>query len=242
MNFKTKITILLIVIFLNGCAIKGVNTLAEIKEPKKILVFSSMGDDYELMHIGTTIFTNKYKTIDVSDWQIDTTIEEKVSEFNLDDRFQLVSQDLSSIKQGMNKLSNRTWSENIDFNGYEDKIFSYALKDKFDMILFVKSYETEDPVFFTGLYVDGYGIYKRSLFGSKNAKYYAISSVSLYDVETRKRVAGTMRTMTDFTIKYNDIKGVESIDYSSITEDKLIMFDLLLEGIRLQLIDLGMIN
>jgi|GEM_PF-2369681 len=242
MNLKIKVTFLLTLLFLNGCATQGVKTLAAIDETKSILVVSSMGDDYELMHIGTTIFTNKYKTIDVNDWHLDSAIEEKVSEFVVDDRFKLSSHDLSLIKNDMDKLENGEWSGNIKFKGFDEKIFPYALKENFDMVLFINTFQREDPVYYTGLQVSGYGLYKRSLFGSKSGKYYAISSVSLYDTKTREKVAGTIKSMSIFTPKYDNVKGVESIDYKAISEDKNIMLELILDGIKYQLKDLGIMN
>jgi len=242
MKFQVKIILLLMAFLLNGCATQGVKTLAAIDETKKILVVSSMGNDFELMHIGVTIFSNKFKTIDVSDWRLDAVIEEKVSEFVTDERFNLVSQDISSLKNNMEKLENSFWTGNIVFKGFDNKIFPYALKENCDMILFVNSMEIEDPVYFTGLMVDGYGLYKRSLFGKPSGKYYAISSVSLYDVETRKKIAGTNKTMSYFTNKYLDVKGVEPIEKSDVSEDKSLMLNLMLNGIKHQLRVLGMMK
>ncbi|MCX7554854.1 hypothetical protein OS175_13320 [Marinicella sp. S1101] len=242
MKFKLKIILLLMIVLLKGCATQGVKTLAAIDETKRVLVVSTMGDDYELMHIGFTVFSNKFNTIDVSDWQIDDVVEEKVSEFITDERFELVSHDISSLKNNMEKLENSFWSGNIVFKGFDEKIFPYALKENFDMVLFIHSVVTEDPVYFTGLNVGGFGLYKRSAFGRPSAKYYAISSVSLYDATTRKKIAGTMKTMSNFTTKYHNNRGVETIGYSDITEDKNVMFELILNGVKHQLKVLGVMK
>ena len=212
----------------------GVKKLQTIKDNSKVLIVTSLGNEFLLQHIGFTIFSNDYNNISVEEWDIDSIIENKVAKLKFIDKFDVVNEDLTEIKKDMEVLTKSFWTDGVVFKGFDDKIFPYAKNNNYDLILFINSYETEDPVFYTGLHLEGFGLYKRKVLGEITSKYYAMISSSIYDVNTRKKIAGSSRTRDAYISKYNQSKGVESISYDDITEDKDVIISLIMNSLYTQ--------
>ena len=242
MKIITKIFILVSILSLSACVTSGSKKIQAIKKDNKVLIVSSMGNDYELLHIGFTIFSNDSNTLNVEDWNIDSIVESKVANIKVIEKINFVNVNLSSLKNNMTKLSKDYWTDGVAFKGFDDEVFPFARNENYDLILFISGYSSEDPVFFTGMNLDGYGLYKRKIHGKPYAKYYAMVSTSLYDVETRKKIAGSSSSKSAFTEKYNMTKGVETIDHETISKDKDIIISLIMNSIYSQFEVLGMLK
>ena len=241
MNTLSKVTILVIITILSGCAGMGAQKVLELEDNQKILVISSMGNEFDLLSVGTTVFSNESKSIPVNGWYVDDHIEKSISELSEKSRFDIKSQEILPLKNPPPVFMTSLWTLQIDFNGIKDHIFSFAKEKEYDLILFVNSFEDEDTIFGTNQYYSGYGLYKRTFLSSSRTVIYARVSVNLYDVNTQKKVTGTWDTISRPCSDYISYEKLSSLTDKQISDNEKKVKSLIKESIIGQLKELNIL-
>lgn len=187
-NIITLVTFLII----SGCAAVGVENVKKLDSGQKITVISLMGDEFIIKTIGTTVFQNSEKRINVGDWGIDKYLEnESVNSGNETSRFKFIPIDMTSIRSKPGKVKNNSWDNNLVFQNGKGFIQDIVKQQNVDLLVVIAPQVTSDQFFNTNQYVAGYGVYQRSFFGVNNAVNYTILQMALIETKTGNQIART---------------------------------------------------
>lgn len=140
----------------------------------RIGVASELTDHFHLIHIGITIFGNKYSIESVPDWKIDEHAEAVLSmELSKSDRFS-VGTVSGSFLRNVDKYD-------IDYAA----LFSAAADQGFDTIVVARPAIYDNQPFIKG----GYGFYERSTVRGKTRCAYSLFVLEVMDVASQKELA-----------------------------------------------------
>lgn len=209
-----------ICILLSGCTTVDVSSLGD---GNRILIVSKIDDTYNVIYVGTTVFTNKSKTIDVSDWNIDNFVASELEKIISKSRFQPVT---LNDKSEAPAISIDPWTNEIDFNGNVDKYRKLAKSVNADTMLFLLPLEYGDPFYGTNQRIAGYGYYQKPYSFGINAVNYSRISAIFVDVKSLKQVAASHNSLfikTDVEFKEDEIDfSKKDADNSKHRIEKLI--------------------
>ncbi len=181
---KVLICVLLIM-FIQGCANTQGIASKEVPVDGKILVVSKMGDDFSVQKVGLTVFNNSKFKVDVSSWAIDDFIQEQVKS---------KLSDFYSVEFNSDLSHRVSHPEDNFFTGYPYPLKQAnglldMQKEGYEYLLLITPVKIQDIYFQTNQYVEGYGIYERSLFGNTNSLTYAQVSFSLFELSSGSFIA-----------------------------------------------------
>ena len=186
-----SITCLLTALTISGCAAVRPDFLPETMTGKTLVVMSTVGNQMRLQHIGTTIFQNEYDFHDVTDWDVDTTLERIASELILRDGRFSVRTAAHEGSRAMLEGVGRDWT-NTPIYGYgerKEKTRRAARQEQAELVLLLAPMKLYDVFFQTSEFVPGYGIYQRSFLLTKTRHVrYATLQMVLYDGETGEEI------------------------------------------------------
>lgn len=205
-----RIVLLVFIILLNGCTTVDVSSL---EDGNRILIVSTIGDTYNVIYVGTTVFTNKSKIIDVSDWNIDNFVASELEKIISKSRFQPV---VLSDKYEAPAISIEPWTNEIDFNGNINKYKKLAKSFNADTILFLFPLEYGDPFYGTNQRIAGYGYYQKPYSFGVNAVNYSRILARFVDAKSLKQVAASHSSLF---IKTNVEFKEDEIDFSKNDAD-----------------------
>lgn len=173
----SKIGVIVCLVFsLVGCAgmIRPVSE-ENLAVMKNVGVASALTDDFHLIHIGTTIFSNKYHTGSVPNWRIDEFVTTTLAaELSKTKRYKV------GIMEG--NFSRKTKYENdVDYK----ELARAAREQGFDTAVLVRPTSYDNAPFHKG----GYGFFERTFFGSSDRCVYSLFIVEVFDIKTEKELA-----------------------------------------------------
>ena len=164
-------------IALSGCSAlnikRGVSD-EDLANTKRVGVVSLLGNQFQAVSIGTTVFTNNSFSFPVPDWNIDkTALEEALTLLRRNARFKS-----DSVATGGLSID--------QLNANEGKqLWEAAERQKFDRLVILRPGVSSNDPFFK----PSYGYFERSFFGSHFRCIYAAYIVDVYDVPTRRPIA-----------------------------------------------------
>lgn len=164
-------------IAVSGCAslnIKRPVAEEDLSKTKRVGVVSILGNTFNGVSIGTTVFNNASFSAPVPEWSIDSYA--------------------ASVALGLLRSNRRFESGALDRGNLsaEDaradggkRLWEAAEKQGFDKVLLVRPGVSDNYIQFR----PGFGLYERSMLGSSRRCIYAAYVVDVYDVATRKPIA-----------------------------------------------------
>lgn len=146
----------------------------DLKKTRRVGVVSALGDTFNGVYVGTTVFTNKTFTAAVPEWSVDKyAVGEAIALLRGNGRFESAELDRTGLS-----------SDQLRADGGK-RLWEAAEKQGFDKLVLVRPGVSDNFPFFT----PGVGFYERSMFGLVQRCVYAAYVVDVYDVATRKPVA-----------------------------------------------------
>ncbi|GDY28347.1 hypothetical protein AHAT_42370 [Agarivorans sp. Toyoura001] len=173
------------IMLIQGCASTQGIASKEVAAKSKIFIASQLNNEFNFQVTGTTAFQNKKFAANVEHWELNSHVENRV---------------INQLKgvyspQTYNQINDQLTIPSDNYlTGYSNAMTSenglnILKKQGFDYVLFITSIDFQDAYYQTNQYVEGYGIYNRSFFGSDNKIVYSQISFTLFDVNTGKFLA-----------------------------------------------------
>lgn len=174
---KIIFTILIAAVALSGCVMRGPISPEYPLQHKKMAVVSELGNHFQYVTVGTTVFTNNITKADVSDWKIN---------------HQTASHLVSKLQQRnipANEIESDFFTAMDDGSPYtigtvKDKVITKVKSMGYQSLLLVRPTTSENFPFFR----PGYGLNTRYFFGSPKSCIYAMYILELYDLENDKSI------------------------------------------------------
>lgn len=218
MNIVFKLAFLAIVgLSLNGCALTPEEKMATYKSGGKLVYLSLLGDSFDLSVTGTTVFNNDSNPIDVSDWKIDSYIQQAVIESSKGSQFSF--QTIEGLDyEKISRIKRQTAEPDI--------LMPEAKKQGADFLVVVapkyQGFTHQGDLFNNPVtqYLSGYGLTKLSKFGNeRNTSIYSSSKTYIYDLNTMEEIGSKQTVGVRFSkvmhntkfdsVKASDIEGVK---------------------------------
>lgn len=191
-DLMAKFVGILLSLFLFGCATVGVEKVEQIKPGTKIVPLSFMGDKLAILHIGTTMFQNERRDVELPLWQIDKYTEAAAARAIREaGRFSAEPVDTATARIGAGKLGYGSWTNTAVFEGGTESVTRLAKNAGAEYVLVFGPTQLGDPFFGTNQAFSGYGIGQRSFLGLERAVNYLTMRVVLLDAKDGKEVART---------------------------------------------------
>jgi hypothetical protein len=207
-----KILCSLFLFALVGCA-----TTSPIKSEEKssihtITVVSLLGNELEFTKVGFTAFNNDHFVRDSTDWNIDSDVQKTISK-----ALQQSSPNIKIVQVPFDQSelfkiykSPESWGDYASITRIEPELKNKLSQTPVDAVLIIYKESGQDPVAYTSIYVQGYGVYYRSLpFVDPTLKPYALFHIALLNANTLKPITSkyVRGVSTDFgktEISWND--------------------------------------
>lgn len=178
MGFRVSaIAYMTLAFVLSGCSTfnikRGVSD-DDLASTKRVGVVSVLGDKFQGVYVGTTVFTNKSFFAPVPEWGIDRTArEETLVLLKKNTRFEAAAVDLGGLSV----------DEILENEGAA--LWKAAEQQKFDRLVILSPGVSDN---YRNAH-SGYGYYEKSFFGSSDKCIYAAYIVYVYDVASKKPIA-----------------------------------------------------
>lgn len=186
-----KYPLLILIAFVAGCATAGVERVEQFKPATKIVPLSLMGNNLKIWYVGTTIFQNADREIDVTAWQIDNYIEMMAAQLLQDGgKVTMTPINTDRARKIVGTYVQDLWTNEPLVQGGPESLISLAKEASAEFVLVIGPSLYGDPFFGTIHPITGYGIYQRSFF-TKRAINYLTMKVVLFDAKDGKWVART---------------------------------------------------
>lgn len=186
---KKFVYILLLTLNLGAC----VGTTPIKPEQKsnihKATLISLLGDELTFTKVGFTVFNNDYFVRDSSTWHIDADVRSVLTE-----SLKKSSPDITIVDIPFNHVellkiykSPDSWGEYANIGRIEPELKKQLAAMPVDVVFLVHKQRGEDAIGMTSVFLNGYGIYYRSLpFVDATLKPYVYFSVLALDGKTLK--------------------------------------------------------
>jgi hypothetical protein len=192
-EFKVRnvtLTILLI-LSLVGCTAVGPIKPEQKANIHNIAVISLLDKQLEFTKVGFTVFNNDHFTLDSSNWNVDEEVQKTINE-----QIQKSSPSIKIVKVPFNRSellkiykSPDSWGDYSSISRIEAELKSKLSQTPVDAVILVCKLRDQDPIAYTSIFIEGYGIYYRSLpFVDATLKPYALFSIVLLDSKTLKPI------------------------------------------------------
>jgi len=180
----------IIVLLLSGCATMGADKVAVKPQGTKLVVVSLMGNQMHIQHVGTTVFNNQKRDVDVEPWGIDQHIEDKANTLiSASNKFSVVKATSADYRQQFGSLEQNFWTGNRKYSHQAEAIKALATASDAELVVMITPAEYGDVFFSTNQQVSGYGIYQRSFVFTNNAINFMTMAVHVIDAKTGEDVA-----------------------------------------------------
>jgi len=190
LKMKKIAPVFLLVLALASC------TTAPIKPEQKaslhnIAVVSLMGNELEFTKVGFTVFNNDKFTRETSDWKLDAEIEriatEELKKSSSEIKMVLVPFDRAELFKIYKPAD--SWGEYASIDRITPELKMKLAQTPVDAVLLVHKQRGEDPIAMTSVYLQGYGVYYRTLpLVDPLMKPYAMFTIVLLDGKTLKPI------------------------------------------------------
>ncbi len=188
---KKIISVFLLSFFLTGC----IGTVPIKPEQKanihSVSVVSLLGDELSFTKVGFTVFNNDGFTKNVTTWKLDDTVQKAIVEGlnNSSSNIKVVSLPFDRSELFKIYKSPQNWGAYTDIGRIEHEIRRQVNDSPVDAIVLVHKVRAEDPVAFTSVFVEGYGIYYRSMpLVDPLLRPFALFEISILDGKTLKPI------------------------------------------------------
>ena len=173
--FRSAVTILL-AFALSACALNIKRPVSEddLGKTKRVGVVSILGDSFQGIHIGTTVFNNEYFSAPVPEWNIDKYATAAALQLlRSNPRFESAEVDRGTLS-----------AEQIRADKGK-ALWEAAEAQHFDRLVIVRPGVSENFKFFK----PSFGLLERSIFALSHRCIYAAYIVDVYDVAKREPIA-----------------------------------------------------
>jgi hypothetical protein len=223
-----KLIWILLLLVLSGCATVGVETVEQLRPGTKIVPLSLMGDKLAIRHIGTLVFQNERRDLDVASWQIDTYAEGTAARVMREGgKFSPTQVDTTAARRSVGKLGHDFWTSAAVIEGGPQSVIGLAQQAGAEYVLVIAPSQLGDPFFGTNQSFSGYGIGQRSFLTSKRGVNYLTMRVVLLDAKDGKEVARTH----DFLSSARATTDWMESDNLSLTESNAVSTRLAIESL-----------
>ncbi len=182
-TFITSALLALTALLLAGCDALAINPSIKAEQRDQIQnigVLNLLDSTFQGIHIGTTVFNNKYYEADVADWGINKTMCETTKTFIENETpYQCSILELNE-EERLALLKNGNQQRPI----LED-VLALAKSKGLDTIMFYRGVYYENEPF----HRSPYGYYSRKVFNISNRSVYSLFILDVYDVKTGKNIA-----------------------------------------------------
>jgi hypothetical protein len=162
---------------IQGCAMRGPISPEYQIQNKKMAVVSELGNNFQHVIVGTTVFTNNITKSDVRDWRVNhTTAAYLISK--LGERGTHADEVESDFFTSLDDGSPYT------IGTVRDKVISKVKAMGYQSLLIVRPTTADNYPFFR----PGYGLHTRYFFGTPKSCIYAMYILELYDLEKDKTI------------------------------------------------------
>ena len=145
-----------------------------------------------MRHVGTIVFQNERRDLDVSQWEIDKYTEASAARIiGSGGKFKAVTADTGEARKRTGKLDTSFWSSGAVLQGGVEGVTKLARDSGADYVLVLGPAQLGDPFMGSNQSFSGYGIYQRSMFGMKRSINYLTMRMILLDGKTGAEVART---------------------------------------------------
>lgn len=182
--------VLILTTLLSACA----TPVANVPRNSKVVPISIVGNSLDFRVVGTTVFGNDKKLIDVSEWNTDEHVETTVRNL-LNAAGTSTGKAVPGSKNLIGEMSFLNFTGSFSFAGGQKGVQKVASDSGADYLLIVARAPNafSDPFFNTNQYITGYGIYQRSYFGRQNSVNYAQLAVLFVDEKTGEVITSRVR-------------------------------------------------
>ncbi|PCJ45876.1 MAG: hypothetical protein COA99_03815 [Moraxellaceae bacterium] len=194
-----NLIILFLIFSITGCAALGARrsvSNTDMSKIKNIGVVSLLGDKFNGVYVGTTIFGNESYVKDVSSWNIDDFTENKIVD-TLNKSGHYVAKKLSLNTVSADSMYSNKDRHNLDY----EKLLHQTKQKDVDTLVIVKRINYQNAPF----HRSPYGFYEKTAFGSSSRCVYSLFVVEVYDTESGRDLAwewGFPCTFGESTIKW----------------------------------------
>ncbi len=187
-----KMFILLFAICLSGC----IGTVPIKPEQRanlhKVAVVSLLGGDLRFTKVGFTVFNNDEFIKGSTTWNLDNEVQKNIVEV-----LRQTSPDLQVVPVPFDRSelfkiykSSQSWGEYQSLDRIEPELKRKMAESPVDAVILIHKIRVEDPVAFTSVYLEGYGVYYRSLpFVDPFIKPYALFRIVVLDGKSLKPIS-----------------------------------------------------
>uniref|UniRef100_A0A486XH21 Lipoprotein n=1 Tax=Rheinheimera sp. BAL341 TaxID=1708203 RepID=A0A486XH21_9GAMM len=235
-----NILICIFTLGLVGCAVSPSERMAQYQAGSKLAYISLMGDSFDLVMTGTTIFNNDAKSIDVPEWNFDQKIQDEIIRSSKDSKF--IFQNLSNVDKS--KLDNVLKGiQKPDTLLIDAKNQGFAL-----LVVFIPEYQSyvngnrSGNTISVTQNVQGYGLSKISNLGTEQMTFlFSSGKTIIYDLTTSKEI-GSVKTvgMRHSNVLHNT--KFEHLTRNHIEKEKDLLFDIVTLQAKNHIRDLRVCN
>lgn len=183
--------ITVLVLSLIGCVGTGPIKPEQKENLKTVAVVSVLGDQLEFTKVGFTVFNNDHFVRDTNNWSLDSqvqsVIEKQLQQTSPSIKIVSVAFDRSQLFKAYKSPDD--WGDYVSLDRIEPELKNKLAQTPVDAVFLVYKQRSEDPIAFTSIFVEGYGIYYRTHpFVDPLMKPYALFSVAVLDGKTFKPI------------------------------------------------------
>ncbi|MBZ9612285.1 hypothetical protein [Rheinheimera maricola] len=223
-SIVNSILICVFTLTLFGCAMSPSERMAQYQPGSKLAYISLMGDSFDLVMTGTTIFNNDAKSIDVSEWNFDQKIQDEIIRSSKDSKFTF--QNLANVdKLKLEKVLKGI--QKPDTLLIDAKNQGFAL-----LVVFIPEYQSyandsrSGNTFSVTQNVKGYGLSKISNLGTEHMTYlFSSGKTIIYDLTTNKEI-GSVKTVGMRHSNVLHSTKFENLTRNHIEKEKDLLFEI----------------
>ena len=183
---------LVVALSIAGCATTGVERVEQLKPGTRVAALAVLGDTLAIRHVGTTVFQNEKRDVNVPQWQIDRYAETSAARLvGASGRFKVITADTTDARKRAGRTTTGFFS-GPHLEGGPQSIAGFAKQAGADYVLVIApSPLGGDPFMGTNQSFTGYGIYQRSSFGMRRSLNFLTMRIVLHDGRTGEEIART---------------------------------------------------
>lgn len=220
----------LLVLSLVGCVSTGPIKPEQKENLKNVAVVSILGDKLEFTKVGFTVFNNDHFVRDTNNWSLDNQVQSVIEKQLLQTSPNIKIASVAFDRSQLFKVykSPDDWGDYTSLDRIEPELKSKLTQTPVDAVFLVHKLRSEDPIAFTSIYIEGYGIYYRTLpFVDPLMKPYALFGVTVLDGKTLKPI--TTKYVRGISTQY----GKTQTDWDSQLKNN--MSEKMLEDFRVEI-------
>jgi len=178
-------------LLLVGCSTTNSVPVAVQQSPagRKLAIVSAIGTEMHVKRLGTTVFGNKEKVVDVGAWELDLLITERVAAHAKERGFDVVVLNDASVHAMFRKIDSEDSVKMWRIGEQRKKIAEFAKANGVDMVLAITAPDYTDVIFGSNQTIRSFGIYElSSLFATQGVEY-ALAQTVIFNGADGKQMA-----------------------------------------------------